>query len=194
MPANGRLRTSSGSWAKKGGGQAVASHVARSPETCGDKPVGSARGPQTFTVRLAATQQAIDFARRESHHHRMEDVEVPRYNAALKAFSDAFNKGYTEGKQLRAVGEPLLDIESVFTVEVPSDDVLDNRWHSYCDTFKDAGRRAALARRRTAEAALSTSPERDLMTDNFRWFVHLTGVPLTRDDIAPYFFSGSGER
>ena len=107
----------------------------------------------------------------------MQDFEIPRYNAALAAFDQAFNGGYAEGlKQLASgterVAQPILEID------VPRNTVLDGEWHPAVPLFREAGRVAALAVRRVGTARLDASQATEsshlcFMENKFRWHVIL---------------------
>ncbi|WP_437713157.1 hypothetical protein WMF45_45830 [Sorangium sp. So ce448] len=86
----------------------------------------------------------------------MQDFEEPRYKNAKTAFEAAFSKGYASGLRDLDEGraERLPDVSSVFYVDVPEHDVLDDEWEQYVPRFEQAGRHAALATRRTGTAKL----------------------------------------
>jgi hypothetical protein len=89
----------------------------------------------------------------------MQVFEKPRYERALAAFADGFARAYAAAKQELASGtvNALGDTDSVFYVDVPRDDVLDDEWSHYTALFEEAGRVAALAKRRTGEAKLDAA-------------------------------------
>jgi hypothetical protein len=115
----------------------------------------------------------------------MNEQEKLHYVAARSAFIAAFEQNYAEGKRQLAEGkaEALRGVERVFYVEVPSDDVVQDRWREHVAKFEQAGRRAALAWRRTREARLDSasadpSGVHASATGTLRWTVtvnHVTG-------------------
>lgn len=113
----------------------------------------------------------------------MQPFEKPRYEQAVKTFSEAFDRAYAAAKRdLQAGKAELADIDSVFHVEVSRNDVLDNEWAKYSMLFEEAGRRAALARRRTGEAKLDAADAHPdgrhaAHSGNLRWTVILNASP-----------------
>jgi hypothetical protein len=80
----------------------------------------------------------------------MQDFEVPRWAAAKAAFAEAFTRGYQHAKAELASGQEKQDGNAlqVFYVDVLRDAILDDEWQPYVSLFRDAGRAAALAKRR----------------------------------------------
>jgi hypothetical protein len=109
----------------------------------------------------------------------MQDFEVPRYKAALTAFSHAFDDGYAEGlTQIASGTDRRSDIESVFHVDVPRDNVFDDNWSQHVPHFWEAGRAAALAIRRKGMPKLDAGEVSEesrvcFMENKFRWYVIL---------------------
>lgn len=107
----------------------------------------------------------------------MRDVEKARLEAAFKAFSDAFEMGYAEGKRLLAAGDLTRPIVAFpFPIDVPRSALLSNEWAEYVPRFEEAGVEAALSLLRTAEAGLDETTAREdastpLREDNCRWHV-----------------------
>jgi hypothetical protein len=107
----------------------------------------------------------------------MRDVERDRYDAALRAFAEAFAKGYADGKRMLAAGEltrPMLKLP--FSIDVPRRAVLDDEWSGYVQQFKDAGLRAALSLFREGEAHLDPTDAHEnspmcFFENTFRWHV-----------------------
>lgn len=106
---------------------------------------------------------------------QLQAFEVPRYEAAVAAFQQAFTTEYEEAKRKLAAGELVRlsgGVDSVFTVEVPRNAVLDDQWQGYSFRFTEAGRLAALASRRTGEARLE-GPTWEWSTPTLTWAVVL---------------------
>lgn len=89
----------------------------------------------------------------------MQDFEKPRYEAALKAFREAFERGYAEGARLLLEDDDLTrsDVRLPFPIDVPRIAVLDGDWGGWLPLFEDAGKQAALSARREREAKLDES-------------------------------------
>ncbi len=110
----------------------------------------------------------------------MNEKEKLRYVAALAAFIEAFERSYEEGKRQLAAGTavPVRGVGAVFYIEVPRDEVLADRWAGYTVKFEEAGLTAALAWRRTGEAALDSREAHPngahaTSTGKLRWTVTL---------------------
>ncbi len=110
----------------------------------------------------------------------MQSFETPRYNAAKNTFRQSFIEGYEEGRRQLAAGqaERMDDVPEVFEIIVPRTKVLDDEWQPYVPNFREEGRRAALATRRTKEAKLDDSEAREgselaFTRNDFRWWVIL---------------------
>jgi hypothetical protein len=107
----------------------------------------------------------------------MLDVEKARLEAAFKAFRDAFEEGYAEGKRLLAAGDLTRPIVAFpFPIDVPLSALLSNEWAEHVPRFEEAGVESALSLLRTAEARLDETRARDdiatpLREDNCRWHV-----------------------
>ena len=103
----------------------------------------------------------------------MQDFEVPRYESACKAFSEAFEQGYAIGKRELGAGAEAVDDGLPFYIDVPKNDVLDDVWSKHIALFVEAGRRAARASRRQHEAKLDphdAHPDgRHAFTGVLRW-------------------------
>lgn len=112
----------------------------------------------------------------------MQDFEVPRWEAAKRAFAKAFEAGYELGKAELSSGEESQTDESepVFYVDVARTWILDGEAFTCALLFENAGRRAALARRRgdnEAELDVMYGPDdrEAAKTGNCRWVVMLHG-------------------
>lgn len=109
----------------------------------------------------------------------MQDFEIPRYERALVELEKAFYAGLTQGKQQLAddTAQALPDIDGVFHIEVPRHDVLDDEWGGYTAVFKEHGRRAALATRRSVDEPKLFRPDPNdqhtFMMNEYRWTVNL---------------------
>lgn len=111
--------------------------------------------------------------------------ERPRYEAAKAAFEAAFNKGYAAGLRDLEDGRAERDasVSSVFYLDIPEDDVLDEEYQQHMPRFEQAGRRVALATHRTGAAKLDhvlSNPDthhHERPHDVLRWIVHLHPSP-----------------
>ncbi len=110
----------------------------------------------------------------------MQSFEIRRYKDAKNTFRQSFIEGYEEGKHQLAAGQPerMDDVPEVFEIDVPRTNVLDDAWRPYVPRFREEGRRAALATRRTKEARLDDSEAREgsepaFKRNVFRWKVIL---------------------
>jgi hypothetical protein len=107
----------------------------------------------------------------------MRDFERARFESAIKAFGDAFEMGYAEGKRLLETGDLTRPIVAFpFPIDVPRAALLDNEWAEYVPRFEEAGLEAALSLLRTGEAQLDDTRARDDVTapfheGNCRWHV-----------------------
>jgi len=89
----------------------------------------------------------------------MQDLEKLRYEAALKAFRQAFERSYADGKRLLLEDDDLTrsDVRLPFAIDVPLTAVLDGDCDEWTSLFEHAGKQAALSARRTREAKLDES-------------------------------------
>jgi hypothetical protein len=78
----------------------------------------------------------------------MQDFEKPRWEAAVKAFAEAFSKGYTQAKAELASGmtQQTGDAPGSWPIDVPRREVVDGVALGYAPVFEEAGRTAALAK------------------------------------------------
>lgn len=111
----------------------------------------------------------------------MQDFEFPRWEAARAAFAEAFKRGYTHAKAELASGQEQQtgDAASVFYVDVPRDSIVDGEWMHFAGLFQEAGRAAALAKRRPlgCDSMIDVMHHPDhreaLMSGRCRWVVML---------------------
>lgn len=116
----------------------------------------------------------------------MTPLEVERWEKARAALAAAFQRGYTNTKA-RLAAQPSLQVGDApdrWTIDVPRNDVVDGLGPSHAPRFEEAGREAALAKRRDDfEADLQVIEHPDHHTALFegrvRWMVW-----LERQDIA----------
>jgi hypothetical protein len=107
----------------------------------------------------------------------MRDVEKAKFEAAFKAFSDAFELGYAEGKRLLEAGDLTRPVVAFpFPIDVPRSALLDDEWSEHVPRFEEAGLEAALSLLRIGEAHLDDTRARDdaatpLREDSCRWHV-----------------------
>ena len=106
----------------------------------------------------------------------MQDFDESRYEAALSAFTEAFARGYADGKRLLTQDATRPDVAFPFEVDVPRTAVLDNQWTEYVQRFEHAGLYAALSLQRKGEARLDGTEACDgsamaFFENTYRWYV-----------------------
>ena len=108
----------------------------------------------------------------------MQTFEKLRYEAALKGFQDAFDRGYAEGERLLSQDDDVTRSEAriPFPIDVPRTSILDDEWQAWIPHFEYAGKSAALSARRVHEAklddALSNPDHPDSLREHrCRWHV-----------------------
>jgi hypothetical protein len=104
------------------------------------------------------------------------DLEKARFEAAIKAFSDAFEMGYAEGKRLLAAGDLTRPIMAFpFPIDVPCAAFRSNQWAEHVPRFEEAGLDAALSLLRVGEVHLDDSRAREdaarPLHESCRWHV-----------------------
>jgi hypothetical protein len=110
----------------------------------------------------------------------MQHVQVARWEHAAAVFRHAFYVGYTDGKRSLAdkTSRRLVEVESVFYVDVRREHILGGEWRIHVARFEHAGRVAALAARRCGEAKLDETQahpnaDRAAVTHYLRWMIVL---------------------
>jgi hypothetical protein len=106
----------------------------------------------------------------------MRDFEKPRYEAALKAFDEAFQEGYTEGIRLLAEDATRSSVAFPIVIDVPRSAVLEDQWRGHVRLFAHAGLQAALSLRRRGRAQLDATDAHDnspmgFFENKYRWQV-----------------------
>jgi hypothetical protein len=106
----------------------------------------------------------------------MRDFEKPRYEAALKAFADAFHEGYTEGIRILEADATRSDVRFPIVIDVPRSAVLNDEWRAYVRLFVHAGLQAALSLQRKGRAQLDATDAHDnsptgFFDNKYRWHV-----------------------
>ena len=110
----------------------------------------------------------------------MPDLEVLPYEAARAAFRDAFWKAHEQAlAEVAAGGERSSELVLPFLIEVPREDITNDRWHGHVARFEEAGRLAAFASKRGTRlflVATQSRPDHPLNRwDGLcRWYVSAT--------------------
>ena len=107
---------------------------------------------------------------------QVQDFEKPRYEAALKAFAEAFQEGYAEGIRLLAADATRPNVTFPIVIDVPRSAVLRNEWREYVRLFVHAGLQAALSLQRKGRAQLDETDAHDnsptgFFDNKYRWLV-----------------------
>lgn len=98
------------------------------------------------------------------------------FDAAREAFTDAFTRGYIEGKRLLTQDITRPSVEFPFEIDVPRSAVIDDQWRQYVPQFQQAGLQAAMSLQRKGDAQLDATEACDssvmaCFEDTYRWYV-----------------------